>query len=200
MGQPPAVRMLIRSYADMTLRYGYAERAPHDGDPLSTFIFKTLQSANARHLPYAAPGSRLLALLGPPAAAAMAERLALLRPVSVNAVAQSLELPYETVRARVQTMVARGQVERVSGGLIAVAALQPEGPFADAVMESHTVILDCFRALKALGFDFAAFAAAPVTQDPPPPGLVVRIVQDMSNRYAEMLGPIFGGVLPMTIW
>ncbi|MDB5472261.1 MAG: hypothetical protein JWR84_3821 [Caulobacter sp.] len=200
MGQPPPARMLIRSYTDMTLRFGEAERAPHDGDPLTTFVFKTLYSANTRHLSYIAAESELLGQVGPPAAAALAQRRALLRPVSVHAVAQSLNLPYETVRSRTQAMMAKDQVERVSGGLIAVAGLQPEGPFADAVLHSHAVIVDSFRALKALGFDFAAHAVPAVASGPPPPGLVVRIVQDMTNRYTEALGPVFGGILPLTIW
>ncbi|WGM37270.1 hypothetical protein [Caulobacter sp. NIBR1757] len=200
MGQQPPARMLIRSYADMTLRYGQVERAAFDGDPLDAFIFKTLFSANCRHLPYASAESRLLALTGPPAAAAMAERRALLRPVSIHAVSQSLNLPYETVRARTRAMMERGQVERVRGGLLAVAALQAEGPLAEAMLATHAIILDSFRALKALGFDVSAHGLPAQVAEPPPPGLVVRIVADMSNRYAELLSPTFGGILPLTIW
>jgi hypothetical protein len=97
-------------------------------------------------------------------------------------------------------MMSRGQMERVRGGLIAVAALQAEGPFADAVLNSHAVILESFRALKTLGYDFAAHAAAAQVTEPPPPGLVVRIVMDMTTRYSELLSPTFGGILPLTIW
>lgn len=200
MGPQPPARMLIRSYADMALRYGHAERAPFDGDPLSTFIFKTLAGANRQHLPYASAESRLLAQIGEPAAAAMDERRALMRPVSIHAVSQSLKLPYETVRARVQTMLDRGQMERVRGGLIAVAALAPDGPFAEAVLNSHAIIVESFQALSLLGYDFAASAAPSQVDEPPPPGLIVRIVMDMSARYTELLSPTFGGILPITIW
>ena len=200
MGPQPPARILIRSYADMTLCWGRAEQAPFGGDPLSTFVFQTLLGANRCHLPYASAESRLLAQVGPPAAAAMAERRALLRPVSIHAVSQSLNLPYETVRARVQAMIDQGQAERVRGGLLAVAALQADGPFADAVLSTHAIILESFRALKLLGFDFSAHTQPSQTAEPPPPGLVVRIVMDMSNRYIELLSPTFGGLLPMTIW
>lgn len=200
MGPQPPARILIRSYADMALRFGHAERAPFDGDPLSTFIFKTLAGANRQHLPYASAESRLLAQIGEPAAAAMDERRALMRPVSIHAVSQSLKLPYETVRARVQTMLDRGQMERVRGGLIAVAALAPDGPFAEAVLNSHAVIVESFQALSLLGYDFAASAAPSQVDEPPPPGLIVRIVMDMSARYTELLSPTFGGILPITIW
>lgn len=200
MGQQPPVRVLIRSYADMSLRSGYAERAPFDGDPLSTFIFKTLYGANCQHLPYTSAESRLLGQIGPLAAEAMDQRRALLRPVSIHAVAQSLSLPYETVRARVQVMIGRGQAERVTGGLIAVAGLEAEGPFADAFLSTYAIVLESFRALKDLGYDFTASAAPSQVEAPPPPGLVVRIVFDMNNRYAELLSPTFGGILATTIW
>lgn len=198
-GNPPA-RVLIRSFADMTLRFTQAERGLHDGDPLTSFVFKALYRANTRHLPYASADSILLGQIGKPAAAALAERRALLRPISINAIAQSLGLPYETLRARAQAMIAKGHVERVPGGLIAVGAVEPEGPFADALLEGHAIILDSFSALKALGFDFSVDAVPAIASSPPPPGLVVRVVQDMSGRYNEVLEPVFGGVMPLLIW
>jgi DNA-binding transcriptional regulator YhcF (GntR family) len=97
-------------------------------------------------------------------------------------------------------MIGRGQAERVTGGLVAIAALQAEGPFADAFVNTHAVILESLGALKHLGYDLAASAAPSQVDEPPPPGLVVRIVFDMNNRYAELLSPTFGGILPTTIW
>ncbi len=44
------------------------------------------------------------------------------RPVSINAVAASLRLPFETVRRRINRLVARGEVVVIDGGLVVPGA------------------------------------------------------------------------------
>lgn len=189
------VRLLLRSFVELWLGVSGARGAPHGNDPTSTYVFEVLACANAAHLTYAGPESARLAGPGP-----AGDKLGLLRPVSGNAVAQSLSLPYETVRVRLQKMIAEGKVIRVPGGLLAVANVDDAGPVAATRPQAYRVILDSLRDLKAIGYDFAAHREPSRAEGPPSPGLVVRVMAGMINRVVELQAPVFGGLTNMTIW
>lgn len=195
MAQEPPVRLLLRSFVELWLGVSAARGAAHDNDPVSTYVFEILACANASHLSYGGPDSARLAEPGP-----VDDKVALLRPVSGNAVAQSLSLPYETVRVRLQKMIADEQVLRVPGGLLAIANLEDAGPVAATRPRAYGIILDCLRDLKRIGYDFAEHREACRMEGPPSPGLVVRVMTGMINRVIELQAPVFGGLVNMTIW
>lgn len=195
MAQDLPVRVLLRSFVELWLGVSAARGVAHDNDPISTYVFEVLACANTAHLAYAAPESAWLTGPGP-----ARDKLGLLRPISGNAVAQSLSLPYETVRVRLQKMIADGRVLRVQGGLLAAANLDDAGPVAATRPRAHRAILDSLRDLKAIGYDFSAHREASRVGEPPPPGLVVRVMSSMINRVLELQAPAFGGLVNMTIW
>ena len=76
------------------------------------------------------------------------------RPISVLAVANSLGMPYETVRRHVNRLVAQGRCVRVKGGVIFPAS-RVGGPASNAaIMTNMANLRRLYRALKRVGVEF----------------------------------------------
>lgn len=195
----PPVRMLARSIAKMLQASRVARGRPHGGDNVAGLIFDTLLSANLAHLPYGSPEARRMATPG----GAEAKR-ELMRPISAHAVAQSLALPYETVRTRIRRMLDAGYCEQVDGGVIAIAGALLDAPFQRMAEETRDVAVQALRDLAILGFDFAGMATAfgyriELAEQSAPAALAARIIIDLQIRYLEDVG-IFGGVIRASVW
>jgi DNA-binding Lrp family transcriptional regulator len=113
------------------------------------------------------------------------------RPVTMNALASSLELPFETVRRRVQRLVAEGMVRHVEGGVIVPTAVLDQPKYYESGFRGYERLRAFYYQLSDLG----------LLRDLPPPsadlagGIVpVRAVARLAGAYVlrviEALGSI----------
>jgi hypothetical protein len=118
-----------------------------DGDLLTTLVLYGVLSGNVGHLDQDPNNpSPYNALETPPPDEVR-------RPVSILGVANSLGLPYETTRRRVNKLVAMGRCLRVKGGVIGRGA-NLQGPEQDEDMLANVANLRrLFRALRRTGLD-----------------------------------------------
>lgn len=182
---------------DLTLRTALAHLRLHDGDLVRSFVFNTIVSANLAKVSNATLEAELACLADFP------EKASPRRPVSAHAIAQSLELPYETVRGRVVKLIELGLCERVRGGLVIRPTIVTQPEFREAMREVHVAFCDIIRDLNGLGFDFAGLIASTGAAPPPPRsdgrgpsrGIVVRVVLDFQVRHLTSIAPLFGDIL-----
>jgi len=73
------------------------------------------------------------------------------RPVSINAIAQSLRLPFETVRRRVNGMVARGECVLDAGGVVAPYAAVSSPAYVAIQRARYDRARRLYQALLAIG-------------------------------------------------
>jgi hypothetical protein len=136
-------RAAARSATDYLLRWVEIANEAHGVDIVYSLVFTTLWAGNVSHL-----RGRTYAQVEdiPPDD----ER----RPITIRQVADSLGLPYETVRRRVVEMLKRGMAARVGreGFIVPFEALaRPE--IVNALKRSHTSLLRMLKELKALGIE-----------------------------------------------
>ncbi|MBU4434736.1 MAG: hypothetical protein KKC14_10020 [Alphaproteobacteria bacterium] len=136
-------RAATRSATDYLLRWVEIANEAHGVDILYSLVFTTLWAGNVSHL-----RGRTYAQLDeiPPDD----ER----RPITIRQVADSLGLPYETVRRRVVEMLKRGMAVKVGreGFIVPLEALaRPE--IVNALKRSHTSLLRMLKELKSLGIE-----------------------------------------------
>jgi hypothetical protein len=129
------------------------------------------------------------------------------RPVSANAVAQSLCLPYETVRGRVVSLIDKGWCLREPGGLLVSPSAAARPDYQAAVLDIHAAFLDALRALRRIDFDFDGLTASsapppegPIPSGPPLPGLIVHLVMELQQRHLETITPMFGDPAKAFVW
>lgn len=167
----------------------------HDGDLVRGLVYGTIVSANLAHVSNAVLEAELAG-----DAEQAPEEAGRRRPVSAHAVAQSLGLPYETVRTRVVKLIELGLCERLPGGLIAPPGVGARPEVQEATQQIYAVFCDVIRALNGLGFDFAGLAARAGATPPdqpaaPSPAVLARVVLDFEIRHLTSLAPSFGDVL-----
>ncbi|MFN3585853.1 DeoR family transcriptional regulator [Phenylobacterium sp.] len=155
-----------------------------EGDPLDTLIAAAIIQANVA-------GIRARADLQ--LAFAQADRPPpdeLRRPVSMNAIANSLNLPFETVRRRIGALAAAGHCRFVEGGVIVPAAVLMSPAFAkDAEGYERTrAFYGQIRGLGLLG-DLPP-PTAEIGPGEPPVRTVWRLIGSYMLRVAEDLGQI----------
>jgi DNA-binding Lrp family transcriptional regulator len=113
------------------------------------------------------------------------------RPVTMNALASSLELPFETVRRRVQRLVAEGVVRHVEGGVIVPTAVLAQPEYYENGFRGYERLRAFYYQLSDLG----------LLRDLPPPSadlaggtVPVRAVARLAGAYVlrvvETLGSI----------
>ncbi|MCP3733426.1 Lrp/AsnC family transcriptional regulator [Sphingomonas sp. RP10(2022)] len=182
-------RLLARAMGDLLMSSARVWARVHDGDVTTVFVFCTILSANLAYLGYDSP-------LAAAAAAGDDGGAALRRPISAHAIAESMSLPYETVRRRVVAMTATGMLVRERSGLV-VPAEALRQPAAVAAMHEGRCLLEALRAvLVSIGFDLVALAGGVSPMRTRPfDALVSRIVLDAQIRSMEMVAPIFGDVM-----
>ena len=136
-------RAAARSATDYILRWVEIGKEAHGADIVYSLVFTTLWAGNVSHL-----RGRIYAEVDdvPPDD----ER----RPITIRQVADSLGLPYETVRRRVVLMLKRGMARKVGreGFIVPGDALQrPE--MINSLKRSHVSLLRFLKELKALGVE-----------------------------------------------
>ncbi len=136
-------RAAVRCATDYILRWVEIANETHGVDIVYSLVYTTLWAGNVSHL-----RGRVYAEIDdiPPDA----ER----RPITVRQVADSLGLPYETVRRRVVEMLKRGVAKKVGreGFIVSGEALaRPE--MVAGLKRSHASLMRFLRELKALGIE-----------------------------------------------
>jgi hypothetical protein len=116
-------------------------------DHTIVLVHRAILAANVAHLDVD-PGKKLFASVDTPPPDEVR------RPVSVRSISQSLGIPFETVRRRVQALVEAGLCKRVKGGII-IPVQVVEGPVAEQLMLGNIAnVRRLFRQLRQAGFDF----------------------------------------------
>lgn len=113
------------------------------------------------------------------------------RPVSVNAIAQSLRMPFETARRRVQRMVRRGVLEVTSKGVRVSRATLGASPLVDNAMRRHEQLRAFYLEVRALGL-VAPQPAAHAGWEAPPLRLTNRLIWEYLLRVTDGLGALVG--------
>jgi len=113
------------------------------------------------------------------------------RPVSVNAIAQSLRMPFETARRRVQRMVRRGLLDVTSKGVRVSRATLGASPLVDNAMRRHERLQAFYLEVRALGL-VAQQPAAHAGWEAPPLRLTNRLIWEYLLRVTDGLGALVG--------
>lgn len=137
------VRAAHRYATDYMLRWVEIANEVHHADILYSLVFTTLWAGNTSHL----KGAVYSELDDVPPDH---ER----RPLTVRQVADSLGLPYETVRRRFVEMQERGIAKRVGReGFIVPQEVFARPEFMNGVRRSHQSMMRFLKELKSVGFD-----------------------------------------------
>lgn len=119
-----------------------------------------------------------------------------LRPISINAVAQSLDLPFETVRRRVAGLVREGLIAATPNGVVVLASTISSAAYTAMLEANYRLAGAFYRDLRALG---SAPAPSAPSEDLSSQGPLIRVVgraiSDYFLRAAQALVPL-GGSLP----
>jgi hypothetical protein len=148
MNDPAHLRIMSRLAMDYVISMYSAilRGSPHD--PLDTLILCTVAVANVAHLNSDPELSRAYGGVDQP------EPLEIKRPLSRNAVALSLGMPYETVRRRIEKLLAGGALTEVDGGLVSVnEEARPEMVLAMAEANA-TLMRRLVRNMRDQGLEF----------------------------------------------
>lgn len=123
------------------------------------------------------------------------------RPVSISAVANSLSVPFETARRRIQTLVDQGVVLNVGRGVILPQAPLNSPFYRMAATANYNLIRDLYFRLRAIGLlTSLPRPTGPVfTADDPPVRLVIRMSTDYLLRLAEHTSRLIGDVVTTLI-
>lgn len=161
------------------------ERDPHDAFILSAIANASLTPVNqdAEANTYFSPADQ------PPPDE-------LLRPISINAVAQSLGMPFETVRRRVGGLAREGLIAVTPAGVMVLSSTISSPAYVGMLRASYDRAQRFYRDMRAL--DAAPDASPPalaLQDDSPPVRVVGRAISDYFLRTAHILMR-FGGNLP----
>ncbi|WP_425994350.1 hypothetical protein [Caulobacter sp. DWR1-3-2b1] len=136
-------RATVRCATDYILRWVEIANETHGVDIVYSLVYTTLWAGNVSHL-----RGRVYAEIDdiPPDE----ER----RPITIRQVADSLGLPYETVRRRVVEMLKRGVAKKVGRvGFIVPGAAHAQPEMITGLKRSHTSLMRFLKELKALGIE-----------------------------------------------
>ncbi len=109
------------------------------------------------------------------------------RPVSINAVANSLRMPFETVRRRVKRLEAVGACAVVDGGVIVPESYLASPGYVDGVMQSHRRLVAFFRQANAAGLIEPLPRSAYPPESTVPVRAAARIMADYILRTTDAL-------------
>jgi hypothetical protein len=138
-------RAATRHATDYILRWVEIANEVHGSDLLYALVFTTLWAGNCSHI----RGGHYSDINDVPPDE---ER----RPLTVRQVADSLGLPYETVRRRFVEMLEKGMAQRVGreGFIVPQAALaRPE--VMNGLRRSHQSLMRFLKELKTIGIEAA---------------------------------------------
>ena len=117
------------------------------------------------------------------------------RPVSLSAIAQSLRLPYETVRRRAHRMADAGIIDVTDLGAIVPESFLASPAYLTSVVTAHARLCAFFQEVRALGL----MDALPPSRYPPEPTVPIRAslrpLADYLLRIIENLMALTGDVI-----
>lgn len=109
------------------------------------------------------------------------------RPVSINAIANSLRMPFETVRRHVRRLESLGACASVDGGVIVPETYLASPAYVEGVMQSHRRLVTFFHQTNAASL----LEPLPRSAYPPEPAIPVRaaarILADYMLRTTDAL-------------
>lgn len=114
------------------------------------------------------------------------------RPVSVSAIANSLRMPFETARRRVQSLARDGAIEVTPKGVRVSHQALGHHDFLNNVMIRHEQLRLFYLEMKALGVLPPSPPAPRPVWDHPPIRLTNRLIWDYMLRVADDLGTTVG--------
>jgi hypothetical protein len=114
------------------------------------------------------------------------------RPVSVSAIANSLRMPFETARRRIQALARIGALEVTSKGVRVSHVVLGQSQFLANVFLRHELLKGFYLEAKALGV-LPPEASGPLpVWDSPPLRLTNRLIWEYMLRVADDLGSAVG--------
>lgn len=127
------------------------------------------------------------------------------RPVSVSAIANSLRLPFETVRRRIAGLIEHDIIRPAHRGVI-VPTAPLDSPFYRMGAEAnYSLVRNLYFRLRGIGLlkDLARPSGPVFTADRPPVRLVIRLSSDYLLRLAEpvtqYMGDLVTGLILMDV-
>ncbi|WP_296600631.1 hypothetical protein [Phenylobacterium sp.] len=127
------------------------------------------------------------------------------RPVSVSAIANSLRLPFETVRRRIAALVEHDVIKPARRGVI-IPTAPLDSPFYRMGAEAnYSLVRNLYFRLRGVGLldDLPQSSGPPFAPDRPPVRLVIRLSSDYLLRLAEpvtqYMGDLVTGLLLMDV-
>lgn len=127
------------------------------------------------------------------------------RPVSVNAIAQSLRLPYETVRRRIARLARAGACEIGDHGVIVPTRELATPGHLMAMTAVWDQIRRLYEALRELGLIDGMVSAedrarGEAETESPPLRAVIRIASDFMLRLIDNVTAQFGSLIAGVVW
>lgn len=124
---------------------------------------------------------------------------ALRRPISINAVAQSLGIPFETVRRRVTKLSVLGQFRSTKAGIVAPTPVVMNRPHRTNLELAYGRLRELHDELDRRGLG-ETYAQDALWSDEPPLRLAARVSGDYLLRLVHLLMNETGDVLSATVW
>lgn len=119
------------------------------------------------------------------------------RPVSVSAIANSLRLPFETVRRRVAALVELGVIKTASRGVIIPTAPLNSPFYRMGAEANYSLVRNLYFRLRGVGLleDLPRPNGPAYAPDRPPVRLVIRLSSDYLLRLAEPVTQYMGDLV-----
>ncbi len=147
---PANIRPLVRAGIVLVLRGADTLGRMHPGGFVDGLIFTAIWTANVRHITSAAENLTFGGLDQVPPDE-------MRRPVTVNAIANSLRIPYETLRRAVNRMVRDGTAVRLEKGVIIPSRVFMTPAGQEAVRSCHRHVVSLVADIHQAGFDFRKY-------------------------------------------
>jgi len=122
------------------------------------------------------------------------------RPISINAVAQSLQLPFETVRRRIARLALFGAYRSTRDGVYVPELLLKAPGHRKALHAAHDRLRALYGRLLAMGELTEIDDSGPRWEGDPPLRAVGRISSEYLLRFVEPVTAELGDAVNATIW
>jgi hypothetical protein len=184
------IRAVVRATNEFFLRTIDTMTVGQHDNMITALIFTAIWTANVRHITQGGENTLYGGIDDVPPDG-------IRRPVSVMAVANSLRMPYETVRRHAQALIEAGECVRVDKrGLVVPSAVFDKPKYRVAIRDGYPLLLKFLSDLKVCAFDFAPYRRVlPQTVTAPPPGAlpanmraILRPAMELLLRGVDLLG------------
>ncbi len=119
------------------------------------------------------------------------------RPVSISGIANSLRIPFETARRRINLLVDAGAVQVLDRGVIIPAAPLTSPYYRIAVEANYGLVRSLYFRLRGIGLfeDLPRPSGTAFSAENPPVRLVIRLSSDYLLRLAEPVSAHMGDIV-----